>query len=1292
VKLHRIEVTNLNSLYDDHAVDLDEALGGADLFLIQGPTGSGKSTLMDAVSLALFATTPRLSALRNEMAIADQVMSRGTGETRASVEFSKFEADRSRRVRYRATWAARRARRRPEGNVQPTERSLERQEPDGAWTLLVSDHRNKVVEPCFHEVLEGFTPHDFQRSMLLAQGRFDAMLHAAPDERAAILERLTDTAIYARLGERAARMRGAWERRLDGLRRQRDAVVPVPEEEIAAARVAAGEAQAAIAEVAARIERLRGWREWLLQGAALARDRGAAEAAVAAAAAREEAARASQAALAEHERCAESFRLHDRCEDTRAGLRKNALAQEEAMGHLPPLEEEAREAHRRADAAEEAVKAAEQTLAALRAPAARAVTARRSVATAEQELKTAAAATQRAAAGVETAEGLAARARGQHEAARRALEEAEAHLAGRAADAPLRELVARLADEAAGVGEARDALERDRERAARLAHELDEGRAALERERLAHEAARKERHAPLERAAAEAQGHLDVLVGGADPDEALAAAQADHLGLLGARAALEGAQREVTARDEARRRAAALGARADAAAAARAAAEERARACAAEEEERTRALVSAEAALEPLARIAALGQERAELVPGEACPLCGSEHHPFVHDDARRAQADAIEEEVAKARQAREAARHAREVAAKATQTAREARAGAAADVRATEEAREVAQREAAAAEARAREALDAAELPEAASVDDVGAALVTLGARVDAGERRRDALQAAIRAARAAAAALAREEERLAQARRRLEGEEARLREAGEERARREAALEARAQRLAQRREALAAALAPFGVAEVPAEAGLAVARSRVEAWESAERGVAEARVGLERAEAAVTSAEAALATARGALTAAQDAEAERGRARFEAAEEAEAALAALEEVWAAAGAALEEAARGLPLLEAARGLPLLERTRGLRADPEGLLRHQEDRVATLRDALEVAQGRRTAAEAALARARERRRTLAEVAAALGEELATREEELRAAVAALHLDDVAALTSRRLDAEEVAARIAQREALRQARAAADAGVAAAARQAARHREERPEGLDAEATPEGLAADLADLAGERAHHEEIGASARATLALVDQKAEAQREAERALAEAQERASVWLHLHELIGKGDGKRFQHFAQALNLDQLLSRANVHLEQLNDRYRLRTERDEETRLPTLEFVVEDRWRPGTRRSLKTLSGGESFLVSLALALGLSDLRTSSMPVETLLLDEGFGSLDPHTLDTALAALQQLRSAGRQVGIISHVAALQEHIAARVLVEPIGEGRSRVRTQRDGP
>jgi len=96
-------------------------------------------------------------------------------------------------------------------------------------------------------------------------------------------------------------------------------------------------------------------------------------------------------------------------------------------------------------------------------------------------------------------------------------------------------------------------------------------------------------------------------------------------------------------------------------------------------------------------------------------------------------------------------------------------------------------------------------------------------------------------------------------------------------------------------------------------------------------------------------------------------------------------------------------------------------------------------------------------------------------------------------------------------------------------------------------------------------------------------------------------------------------------------------------------------------------------------------RRSVQSLSGGETFLVSLALALGLSSLATQRTRVETLFVDEGFGSLDADTLDKALSALEALQASGRRVGIISHIAALTERVGTRVTVTPLGAGRSAV-------
>lgn len=171
-----------------------------------------------------------------------------------------------------------------------------------------------------------------------------------------------------------------------------------------------------------------------------------------------------------------------------------------------------------------------------------------------------------------------------------------------------------------------------------------------------------------------------------------------------------------------------------------------------------------------------------------------------------------------------------------------------------------------------------------------------------------------------------------------------------------------------------------------------------------------------------------------------------------------------------------------------------------------------------------------------------------------------------------------------------------------------------------------------------------------------------------------------LAAAEQNAEVDRVLGEVIGSHDGKAFRSFAQSLTLDGLLAVANSHLEELAPRYQLE-------RVPKhdLELQVIDRDLGNEIRSVQTLSGGESFLVSLALALGLSSMSAHDVRVRTLLIDEGFGTLDPATLDSALAVLDALQATGRQVGVISHVPALVERVGAHVRVSPKGGGRSEV-------
>lgn len=163
---------------------------------------------------------------------------------------------------------------------------------------------------------------------------------------------------------------------------------------------------------------------------------------------------------------------------------------------------------------------------------------------------------------------------------------------------------------------------------------------------------------------------------------------------------------------------------------------------------------------------------------------------------------------------------------------------------------------------------------------------------------------------------------------------------------------------------------------------------------------------------------------------------------------------------------------------------------------------------------------------------------------------------------------------------------------------------------------------------------------------------------------------------------WDSLNELIGDAKGKKFSSFAQRLTLQQMLAKANRHLKKLSDRYLLiNYSISEEDEL----FVI-DTYHGDEQRSVKTLSGGESFLVSLALALGLSDLAGSKTRISSLFIDEGFGSLDQETLDTAISTLERLQhETNRTIGIISHVEALKERITTQIELSKDANGNSRI-------
>ena len=157
---------------------------------------------------------------------------------------------------------------------------------------------------------------------------------------------------------------------------------------------------------------------------------------------------------------------------------------------------------------------------------------------------------------------------------------------------------------------------------------------------------------------------------------------------------------------------------------------------------------------------------------------------------------------------------------------------------------------------------------------------------------------------------------------------------------------------------------------------------------------------------------------------------------------------------------------------------------------------------------------------------------------------------------------------------------------------------------------------------------------------------------------------------------------LITEESGMSFRRRVQGQLADKLLSQTNAILEKISGRYYLRQAHSEQG----LALEVEDTYQTNVRRLPKTLSGGESFIVSLALALGLSELANNGRSVDSLFLDEGFGNLDADSLYTVISTLENLHTHGKTVGVISHVDAVQRRFKAQLQVvkKPNGLGELR--------
>ncbi len=1240
---------NLASLAAPFEIDFGrEPLASAGLFAITGETGAGKSTILDAICLALYGAYPRVANAGNEKAPDPSgndlggkdpraLLRRGAGKGFAEVDFLATDGQ-----SYRVRWEALRARGRANGSLQDVRRKLFRIVDNQPIAVGVTAVLAKV------QVLTDFTFDQFRRTVLLAQGEFDAFLLADKNERAELLEKVTGTEIYAALSKRAyaeAERRGQAVGGLE-LRRASIGVLDAP------TRAALMEECAQIAldvkATAAAIDAMKGRLEHHARI-------GAAREKCAQAAKTHEAALLASAALAPER---DLLAQLDRAEI----LRPTAAAFARAKDSLARAERalaEAALAHGRAGDAATAAAVEREKAQAWDIEAEDCFKAfgpiwtgceqlDKSIEFAAKEHEKAAAlrieAERRAkesAAELQSLDGLRATAIASRARAAASLEDRpeRAILSDRIAD--VEELLKKR-------GELRGRSRRTQEANARAVEEARRLGGLIEAAKSSADELRRER----DRLDRECEAR-DAALAALDEEELLRRDRdlGDLLGGLGAAANM--LDRHIRAQDErVRSTAACASAIGDMAQA---------------EAERAGAQISLGAhkaaraeiiALIDLADVTVSRQAielRASLVAGEPCPVCGGVDHPHADDGgggaefvarilARRAELDqliataASAVEQAASRFAGAKARH---------ESALQLGATALADLQARE-----AEYTAVVADLDTRRAALGFVEPLAPAADGAQPPLLRLAAKV-----------------RADREALAEPLGRAANLRADLDMLRRALRKA--------------AATLDQKMEALAAQTLAFHAAELErsnAEIGL--------------RELGDRLVSIDRELTPFLHAGAVVASDldRDAETVAKrlKAIAEERRQMEAAFAEAESSLRALEpkragtvETLAAATetlrAATAEAAIRARDLDSARQ----ERAALLDGEPTSAhrTRHNDMRLRA-RTGLDSAREAESEAAKALA------------AAAHGE------DSQRAAWTETELifkrseqDFAAAIAEAGFTSEGVRDLLETAPAAREELRAKIAAIDAALLQAAASHDERRRDRDDLLARGGDEEDADVLTAEVTSLQEKADTAHRRFGGIDNQL-AQDDAARGSAAAlsleieaaEADLAIWQAVNEAIGSAEGDKFRRFAQSVTLDHLVALADRHLAALAPRYRL-----ERAAASDLSIHVIDRDMGDEKRAARSLSGGERFLVSLSLAIALSGLEGRHAFVDTLFVDEGFGSLDPETLDVAIDALETLHGQGRKVGVVTHVAAMIERIAVQVRVEKRGNGRSAIRVAQAG-
>jgi exonuclease SbcC len=1253
MRILAIRGKNLASLADVFEIDFEaEPIRSSGIFAITGPTGAGKTTLLDAICLALFDSLPRMDTAERSAAIGrvdgdsaqrvkyDDVrgiLRHGAGDGYAEIDFVGQDGR-----RYRSRWEVNRARRRANGRLQDQKITL----TDIESGAIIGDKKTDTLQQIEKRI--GLSFDQFRRSVLLAQGDFDTFIKAGSKDRAELLERITGTEIYSRISQ-AAFARAKQEREaLRDLETQLGEHQPLNDEERAAAEARVQEAKVEVEHIEAERAALRKAQEWYETKSRLEARVAEGDAALKEALEADQAAEADRAALTGVLR---AFSLRAELEAAAAAGRKLAEA-EKALVDAVEAERKAVEERDQAATASNAAKAErDEKRAAYDAIGpeldkakeldAKIDTARTDLAERKSLLERRVSEKDASGKAVAEVEAALKSARDQREndvrwlAQHQSVEALSVRIEDVAKDLSER---LRLENEIASTNEKVEELGREVEATGISRLERETEIATLQdRERDLNERITAFRNiadaidAPAIEAKRDkittAQAALD------DARDAAEDATKAHVGIVTA-------DQEAASQNSLVRQATDMIVQVDA----------ELPTDTARLEEAKRSLDLSEAAGSQAAE-----RLRLKLAAGQPCPVCGATEHPVTDVDrllkdrvsADRRRVEELEAKISASRQDRTRAETQIAAATDAILGITRRKAGHEGELRAAGErwrasvavvlnscgeigvviptfAEDAAEAGAAATIGPFRETLDKL----------LGEAKETIKRASDAEAevRKLDSERETVRAG----LTTAREEIQKLTALEHLKTNEA---------AKLGVALQGMEQNLAALCSRLDTALVPAfpDWREEVSNIGAAfaeVCRDLIEQWRAC-------RKRMETAGAEISRLEADLEGKRATLKAA------------------EAAIAEAEKHYSAKKGELDKLAA--------------ERANVIGGRPVGEVRTEY-------------QKRSEAAESAWNEAETTSSNAEQLAAAMSSNAVT----ARHACDAARTDHAAAeqllaekLAACEINQEQAEAAIARGEAwiaaeqerldtLREAVATAKATLTERQQSATEHEAiGRPE-----QTWEEIAAVLTDIESHRAKASADFIKASAVLHQDDQTRARMAEIKATLDERREKARVWSQLDELIGSADGAKFRRFAQSLTLNHLIHLANRHLANLHPRYELQ-------RTPGSDLVLQviDRNMADEVRGVHNLSGGERFLVSLALALGLASMSSNrGIKVESLFIDEGFGALDSTNLAMAVSMLEQLQATGRRVGVISHLDELKERIAVKVEVTPVGSGRSTVK------